>query len=70
MGGWEAVGTLRRGREAYRSDERILGGPAFGATLLEAVEAGPSPGRAAWRVTQDTLIATVPSTRTSPRPVP
>src|SRR5574342_538251 len=25
LGGWQAVATLRRGREAYRGDERVLG---------------------------------------------
>ena len=29
MGGWRAVADLRRGREAYRSDERVLGSSAF-----------------------------------------
>ena len=29
LGGWAAVATLRRGREAYRGDERILGSSEF-----------------------------------------
>jgi len=28
-GNWEAVAELRRGRESYRSDERVLGSPDF-----------------------------------------
>ena len=39
MGGWRAVADLRRGREAYRSDERVLGSSAFVETLLEEVDA-------------------------------
>ena len=29
LGGWRAVASLRRGREAYLGDERILGGTEF-----------------------------------------
>jgi len=44
-GGWQAVRDLRRGREASRSDERILGGTALVTQLLATVEAGPArPG--------------------------
>jgi REP element-mobilizing transposase RayT len=32
-GGWVAVAALRRGREAYASDERVLGSTAFVETL-------------------------------------
>jgi putative transposase len=39
LGGWVAVAALRRGREAYASDERILGSPAF-------VDVKGHPGRA------------------------
>jgi putative transposase len=39
MGGWRAVADLRRGREAYRSDERVLGSSAFVAALLEEADA-------------------------------
>jgi REP element-mobilizing transposase RayT len=56
-GGWQAVRELRRGREAYRSDERILGGTAFVTRLLEAAEAGPA--RATPRVSIEGLVATV-----------
>ena len=39
MGGWRAVADLRRGREAYRSDERVLGSSAFVEALLEEADA-------------------------------
>jgi REP element-mobilizing transposase RayT len=43
LGGWAAVTALRRGREAYRGDERVLGSPEFVATLQRAVDAvGPA----------------------------
>jgi putative transposase len=37
-GGWAAVQTLRRGREAYTADERVLGTSAFVEALLLEVE--------------------------------
>jgi len=44
MGGRRTVADLRRGRKAYRSDERVLGSSAFVETLLEEVDA-QSKGR-------------------------
>ena len=41
LGGWQAVTALRRGREAYRGDERVLGSTAFVAALQRA--ATPTP---------------------------
>ena len=38
QGGWRAVAELRRGREAYLGDERILGGSAFVEALRRTVE--------------------------------
>jgi REP element-mobilizing transposase RayT len=38
LGGWRAVVTLRRGREAYQGDERILGSSAFVAQLQRMEE--------------------------------
>ncbi len=38
-GGWLGVSALRSGREAYRSDERILGSSSFVARVLEEAEA-------------------------------
>jgi putative transposase len=37
-GGWAAVAHLRRGRETYLSDERILGGSAFVAQIQQEAE--------------------------------
>jgi len=37
-GGWAAVQTLRRGREAYTADERVLGAGAFVEKLLQEAE--------------------------------
>lgn len=46
LGGWAAVTSLRRGREAYGGDERILGSPAFVDRCRReaAIEADPPPG--------------------------
>jgi REP element-mobilizing transposase RayT len=44
LGGWAAVQALRRGREQYTADERILGSSAFVATLHKEV-AAPSATR-------------------------
>ena len=41
LGGWAAVAHLRRGREGYAGDERILGSAAFVETLQRALP--PSP---------------------------
>ncbi len=35
LGGWGAVASLRKGREQYRSDERVLGGSDFVEGLLK-----------------------------------
>ena len=43
LGGWQVVAALRRGREAYRGDERVLGSSAFVAQLQRAVEATEAP---------------------------
>jgi REP element-mobilizing transposase RayT len=46
LDGWVAVAALRRGREAYAGDERILGRPAFVEQLRREVEpARPVPAR-------------------------
>jgi len=39
LGGWAAVAQLRRGREAYQGDERVLGAPAFVEELRRAAAA-------------------------------
>lgn len=50
-GGWTALAALRRGRERWAFDERILGrGPFVEQLLRETERAAPLPGRAAaWR---------------------
>jgi len=45
LGGWQVVATLRRGREVYQGDERILGGTEFVEALRQAVEARPAAPR-------------------------
>jgi REP element-mobilizing transposase RayT len=42
-GGWSAVASLRRGREAYLSDERILGSPEFVEAVRREVARGSQP---------------------------
>jgi hypothetical protein len=37
-GGWVGVSALRRGREAYRSDERVLGPSSFVGSILKEAE--------------------------------
>jgi REP element-mobilizing transposase RayT len=54
LGGWAVVQHLRRGREAYLGDERILGSSEFVAGLQRAVEAAEVPR--APRLTLDTLM--------------
>jgi REP-associated tyrosine transposase len=58
LGGWTAVAAVRRGREAYTADERVLGTGAFVEDLLREVaermrREGHSQGR---RVDLPTLI--------------
>ena len=45
LGGWQVVATLRRGREVYQGDERILGGTEFVEALRQAAEARPAAPR-------------------------
>jgi hypothetical protein len=57
LGGWQVVAALRRGREAYQGDERVLGSSAFVADLQRRLAAAdPAPG-ARW--TLAALIARV-----------
>lgn len=56
-GGWVAVAALRRGREAYRGDERILGSSAFVEQIRRSVEESPRTVRPP--LTRDTLVARV-----------
>ncbi len=61
VGGWEAVAVLRRGREAFTTDERVLGSGAFVETLYQQVEQQEAQRRALRRRVPDlrTLIARV-----------
>lgn len=43
-GGWEGVAALRRGRERWAADERILGGSDFVERMLREAPSAPSPG--------------------------
>jgi len=63
-GGWVAVQALRRGREVYAYDERILGSSDFVTRLLEDMEKGQTRtrGPTASRMNMDTLIHKVCST--------
>ncbi len=49
LGGWHAVAALRRGREAYQSDERVLGSSAFVDDLLQLTNDAPRGTRSASR---------------------
>jgi len=57
LGGWEAVRELRRGRERYAGDERILGGTAFVEALRQEMEA--RDGMVAGPPTLDAIIREV-----------
>ncbi len=56
-GGWQAVVALRRGREAYAGDERVLGRSEFVEQLQRT--AADTPTRAPRRLTLETLVARV-----------
>ena len=56
-GGWRAVAALRRGREAYVGDERILGSSAFVEEVRRRVEPAARP--APRRLSLATLLARV-----------
>ncbi len=43
IGGWQAVQALRRGREAYMADERVLGSSAFVEAMLREMERRQAP---------------------------
>jgi REP element-mobilizing transposase RayT len=45
-GGWEGLATLRRGREGWAFDERVLGSGPFVAQLLHSLPAPPGRSRA------------------------
>jgi REP element-mobilizing transposase RayT len=43
LGGWQAVKELRRGREVYMADERVLGSSAFVDVVLQEMERREAP---------------------------
>ncbi|HEV8715380.1 MAG TPA: transposase [Candidatus Binatia bacterium] len=49
-GGWQAVQELRRGREGYAGDERILGSSEFVEQVRQEVEGRQAHGRGTQRV--------------------
>ncbi len=57
LGGWTAVTALRRGREAFQGDERILGSSEFVAQMQQAVAARTAPGLP--RLALDALVGRV-----------
>ena len=57
VGGWAAVAVLRRGREAYLGDERILGSREFVARIHRTLE--PAATGPAARLTLEALVARV-----------
>lgn len=57
LGGWKAVGELRRGREKYLSDERVLGTGSFVERILKEAEASEEGRRS--RVTLGELLGRI-----------
>lgn len=57
LGGWAAVQALRRGREGYAADERVLGSSSFVEDLRRELEA--PTGRAPARLSQAALVRKV-----------
>jgi putative transposase len=57
VGGWQAVAALRRGREAYLGDERILGSSEFVARIQRTLK--PAATGSAARLTLEALVARV-----------
>mgnify|MGYP000863328060 CR=1 FL=1 len=57
LGGWAAVSTLRRGRESYQWDERVLGSSAFVGHLQRTLEEQGSARPA--RIALETLVARI-----------
>jgi REP element-mobilizing transposase RayT len=57
LGGWAAVAALRRGREAYTGDERVLGGSDFVEQLRREMQGAAQPR--ASRVSLPDLVARV-----------
>jgi hypothetical protein len=60
LGGWQAVAELRRGREGYLGDERILGSSAFVESVRQTLQAAEPAKRRPHSVTS--LITAVCAT--------
>ena len=58
-GGWAAVQALRRGREGYAGDERILGGTEFVERLRHEIEERASPKQRQRAVTLEGVVEQV-----------
>jgi len=60
VGGWKAVQELRRGRESYRGDERILGSSEFVDSVQREIEVGQEQaGRQRSGITSQRVIEQV-----------
>ncbi len=61
FGGWKAVAALRRGRESYVADERVLGSTSFVEKLRQivAASADDSPRRPALEALLEAVAATL-----------
>ena len=57
LGGWAAVTALRRGREAYQGDERVLGSSAFVDHLRRTLTEHATPGPT--QISLEALVALV-----------
>jgi len=56
MGGWERVEELRRGRERWAHDERVLGNSEFVEEMLKEVERGKGEKRVGKRAEPEVLL--------------
>jgi len=60
VGGWEAAREVRRGREAFVSDERVLGSSKFVEGLKRALARDPARGSPSGPpITLESLVRTV-----------
>ena len=64
-GGWTAVAALRRGREAYLGDERVLGSAAFVEQVRREIE-GASPPRAPRLAPEELMVRVCRHVRIAP----
>jgi hypothetical protein len=69
VGGWQAVAALRRGREAYLGDERILGSSEFVARIQRTLEPAAT-GSAARSRSRRSSLGSADAWACPPRPSP